>query len=67
MSSQANPKVSAGARAERKAVLAYVRRSKNRADKDGSLVSASVWRYIEQWVMTRQRRYDKARGGLGKR
>lgn len=61
----ADPMKSAGARAERKAVLAYVRRVKNSAAKAG--ISNATAESIEAWLLGRQARYDKRPGGLGKK
>jgi hypothetical protein len=57
----ADPKTSAGARAERKAFRTYIRRRMLYNSDDFSLQD------ILDWVLTRQKRYDKHAGGLGKR
>lgn len=61
--SKADPKTSQGARMERKSVRSYLRRKLN-VVKDAQ-ASASLVEVLD-WVLTRQRRYDKAGGGLGK-
>lgn len=58
----ADPKTSAGARAERKAIRAYVRRLMARGG-----VGFSALDTVLQWVLSRQARYDKKSGGLGRR
>jgi hypothetical protein len=54
-----DPKVSAGARLERAAFRAYLRRLLKHQDSP-SLQSALAW------VLKRQARYDRKAGGLGK-
>ena len=58
---KADPKTSAGARAERKAIRQYIRRS---------IKNGAFWPYsgdtILQWVLDRQKRYDRRPGGLGR-
>lgn len=54
----ADPKTSAGARLERKAFRAYLRRMAARGK--GTIAEAL------DWVLARQTRYDKKTGGLGK-
>lgn len=60
MATQADPKTSAGARTERKAFRQYLTRLK-RTNYDLPLVEQ-----ILAWVLSRQARYDRRRGGLGK-
>lgn len=61
----ADQKYSAGARTERQAVRNYLRRQvsihgTNRAE--GRVLQGAL-----AWVLTRQKRYDKKPGGLGKK
>lgn len=56
----ADPKTSAGARLERKAFRAYLRR------RMGSTTQAGELAAVLAWVLARQARYDKRGGGLGK-
>lgn len=56
----ADPKTSAGARAERKAFRAYLRRLRKQA------LTVDVNEVLD-WVLNRQARYDRKVGGLGKR
>jgi hypothetical protein len=56
---KADPLVSEGARVERKAIRSYLRRQL----KLGSLCSVED---ILDWVLKREKRYDKRAGGLGK-
>lgn len=56
----ADPKFSAGARMERKAVLAKLRR-------DSKVATYVNVNNLIDWVKRRQKRYDKAVGGLGRK
>lgn len=57
----ADPKTSEGARMERKAVLARLRRMK----RDGAqYANIDV---LLRWMLKRDERYDKAKGGLGRK
>lgn len=58
---KSDPKVSEGARLERKAMRAKLTRMLKRAP-DSSAVAEML-----TFVLSRQKRYDKATGGLGKR
>lgn len=60
---KADPKVSHGARVERAAFRAYLRRMMKRA----SPVEEGMLDTCVLWVLDRQKRYDKAAGGLGKK
>lgn len=60
----ADPKTSAGARSERQALRSYLRR---RIKSSPSIQDTLVWQQALEWVLTRQRRYDKKGGGLGKK
>lgn len=65
--SKADPKFSAGARAERKAIREYLRRLVRRVDgytPSEQAAGAAVQQAID-FVVTRQRRYDELPGGLG--
>lgn len=55
----ADPKFSAGARLERAAFRAFIRRAMKRRGTPAPQV------YLD-WVLQRQRRYEKKPGGLGK-
>lgn len=57
----ADPKVSAGARLERAAFRSYLRRAISRAT-----IGADSGAAILEWVLARQKRYDKKTGGLGR-
>ncbi len=59
---KADPKVSQGARMERAAFRAYLRRRIKHAVVDYDGLSECLG-----WVLDRQQRYDKASGGLGKK
>ncbi len=59
----ADPKTSKGARDERRAVLAHVRRLINVMDDDAPIAELM---HLEMWLLKRQARYDKKPGGLGK-
>ena len=61
----ADPRFSAGARLERKAILAHVRRVLKSFTVAGD--ADDVLLKLESWVLKRQARYDKQPGGLGKR
>lgn len=56
----ADPKVSEGARAERKALRSYLRRLYTNSDNP-------IIQEILDWVLSRQNRYDKDSGGLGRK
>ena len=56
----ADPKRSAGARLERKAIRAYLRRLLAHDDANPAIATALAW------VLGRQKRYDSKSGGLGK-
>lgn len=60
----ADPKASAGARAERKAFRDYLRRQikGNFSSGDKALLNE-----ILNWVLKRQQRYDTQTGGLGRK
>jgi len=61
----ARPQVSEGARIERKALVArLVRRIRHYAT--GDPVLAELQENLK-WVQTRQKRYDRKPGGLGRR
>ncbi len=60
----ADPKTSAGARTERAAFRAYLRRQLNAL---GEGAEASSLGPVLEWVLGRQKRYDKKAGGLGKK
>lgn len=53
-----------GAAAERKAILRKVRRELKEAGERGPLVNWLT--RIEAWILDRDRRYSKRKGGLGK-
>jgi hypothetical protein len=53
--------VSEGARLERKALRAYLRRELKKTPADVALQNTLVW------LLGRQKRYDKVEGGLGKK
>ena len=57
------PAKSEGARYERKAIRAYLRRQLN-ATPNGSSTATIALRETLAWVLTRQKRYDKKAGGL---
>jgi hypothetical protein len=61
----ADPKASAGARAERKAFRDYLRRQiKSDSVFDDPQAALEA---VLTWVLKRQERYDKATGGLGRK
>lgn len=62
----ADPKVSEGARLERRALRAYLRRAIAQAPGGELGTEAQALRIVHAWVRTRQARYDKRAGGLGK-
>lgn len=65
---KADPKFSAGARAERKAIRTYLRRLLQRVNgytPPAQQAAGAVQQAID-FVVTRQGRYDAAPGGLGK-
>jgi len=61
------PERSDGARRERKAMRAYLRRQIQTVERD-TLARNGPWQFkaVLSWVLGRQRRYDARRGGLGK-
>jgi hypothetical protein len=60
----ADPKLSAGARLERAAMRAYLRRQ---LAQPGALdVSKAALQLVLEWVLLRQKRYGPRPGGLGK-
>lgn len=61
---KADPKVSEGARSERAAFRAYLRRLLKGGLSAGDAISVNQ---ILTWVQGRQERYDRHPGGLGKR
>lgn len=58
-----DPKFSAGARLERKAFTAYLRRY---ANKPQTAADGTVAAQILSWVLRREARYSKRPGGLGR-
>lgn len=62
----ADPKVSAGAREERRALRSYLRRQILDAETTGEYQRASTLKTVLDFVIGRQGRYDRAKGGLGK-
>ncbi len=68
--SKADPKVSQGARLERAAFRNYLRRLYNVAniqEEDVQRSRAVILGQCLEWVLTRQKRYDKESGGLGRK
>ncbi len=67
----ADPKTSEGARLERRALRAYLRRRLKKIPvitTDMSKAAAALTlNEVLEFVLTRQRRYDKDQGGLGRR
>lgn len=65
----AEPLRSAGAREERRAVLAYLRRKARHtsAVAGAGLPTATVMGQAIEWMLARQKRYDARVGGLGKK
>jgi hypothetical protein len=61
---RADPLKSKGARLERKAVRAYVRRVLRH---ETDAWSASALKMVLRWLAGRQKRYDARPGGLGRR
>lgn len=59
----ADPRFSAGARLERKAILAHVRRVLKRIP-PGVTCDLSDFAQLESWLLKRQVRYSKRKGGL---
>lgn len=60
-----DPLKSAGARLERKAVRAFLRRLSTSAIKGkGTAEEIRMCEFILHWVIKRQTRYDKVPGGL---
>ena len=57
-----------GANDERTAVLAHVRRERNRKFKNGAAESElDDWDHLIAWLLKRDERYNPKRGGLGRR
>lgn len=68
---KADPKVSEGARLERQAFRAYLRRlravnAKHDAGSAWAQAERNVIAVALNWVLTRQKRYDRRKGGLGR-
>jgi hypothetical protein len=63
----ADPKRSAGARTERAAFRAYLRRALKREPKALEEPYTSELQFALYWVLNRQKRYDKRAGGLGRK
>jgi hypothetical protein len=64
---KANPLISEGARLERKAVRAYLRRQLERVRDDIHIEYATnVLEEALNWILARQKRYDARKGGLGR-
>lgn len=55
------------ARLEREAVRRRLRRRIAALERQGAVLGASVLREELAWVLARQKRYDAAPGGLGRR
>lgn len=66
---QLDPARSEGARYERAAVRAYLRRQISKWKTFGKSEDTTVATLgiVLEWVLSRQQRYDKAPGGLGKK
>lgn len=58
---------SAGARYERKAIVARLRRRIRYYDAEEKCFSSEVLRIELEWQLARQKRYDAKPGGLGKK
>lgn len=71
MATKADPKYSAGARTERASFRKYLR-TRLKAVAPGGVVNVAIpleAREVERaldWVLKRQERYDKKKGGLGR-
>lgn len=66
MGQKADPKLSAGARLERKATRAHLRSVIRQLETGVALSPVAVVRGILDWTLKRSARYDKAPGGLGR-
>ncbi len=64
--SKADPKLSAGARLERQAVMRYLRRLIN-GKGFAEPCHVQCWNDLAYWMRMRQLRYNAKPGGLGKR
>lgn len=67
-----NPQISEGARLERAAFRNYLRRKINALIKSshgmfGDFIDTSDFVTVLNWVLARQKRYDKKTGGLGRK
>lgn len=62
----ADPKTSAGARLERKVFREYLRRRLRTTTRVDQLLLRLEVQAILNWVLAREKRYDKRPGGLGK-
>lgn len=66
--SKPNPKsYNEGANDERDAVLAHVRRRKHKMEDSGYHGIACEFGLVEKWLLGRAKRYNKAKGGLGRK
>ena len=67
---KADPLYSEGARVEREAIRAYLRRQIKSYDQwpddDDAIAQHSALSLVLNWVLARKKRYDKRPGGLGK-
>ena len=60
-----DPKYSAGARYERKAIRMFLRRRLGPVDAQGTGTPESrTLQFVLDWVLARQKRYDETSGGL---
>lgn len=66
MGQNADPKLSEGARLERRATRAHLRSVLRQLETGVALSPQAVVRGILDWTLNRAKRYDKAPGGLGK-
>jgi hypothetical protein len=64
---KANPFKSAGARAERAAMRGYLRRRIRKISEIEQPMGLMRLEEVLAWVLTRQSRYDKRKGGLGRK
>lgn len=66
---KSDPKLSEGARLERAAFRVYLRRQLNTMKIPGIMPTARdlALQAALDWVLARQKRYDKKSGGLGKK
>ena len=64
---KADPKFSEGARMERVAVRNRLRRMIKKYGEAGNISHAETLGIELQWILDRQKRYDKVPGGLGKK